>query len=66
MVERRVYLEDIQADPARVVNIGMVDGSAELDLRRLKRVPVTRRQEIFERNSSNLIFARIHTVPILE
>ncbi len=35
------HLEDVQTDPSALVNIGMVDGSGELNVGRPKRIPET-------------------------
>jgi hypothetical protein len=43
------HLEDVQTDPAAIVNIGMVDGSGELNVGRPKRIPEIKQHKMLKK-----------------
>ncbi len=53
------HLEDVKTDPAALVNIGMVDGSGELNVGRPERIPEIKQLKILkELNQKNDEFLR--------
>jgi hypothetical protein len=47
-IDPKNHLEDVQTDPAALVNIGMVDGSGELNVGRPERIPEIKQFKILK------------------